>query len=109
VENKDPQLMHIGFGNTDEFGHRNNKDEYLKALSWVDEFLYRLEYSLSSLGVLEDTTIIVTTDHGRSNNFRSHGRDKDSSRVWLISNRKLQLEGDRLSSIAPEIRRILSI
>ena len=109
IEDRQPDLMYIGFGETDEFGHRNDYSAYLDALSWADRFVGKLRELLIRLDKLDKTLIIITADHGRSRRFYDHGREPESAKVWLISNKKISLAGNRLANIAPIIAKSLSL
>jgi hypothetical protein len=73
-----PDFLWVSLGDTDEWGHANNRARYLHALQQVDQFIHSLVEKYPS------ATFIVTTDHGRNRNFRDHGAGKDSERVWLM-------------------------
>lgn len=82
-----PGFLFVGLGETDEYGHRNDYRGYLRALHEADQ----------TIGVIADTvlqlagkgarsTLLVTTDHGRSKQFFSHGGDfPESARVFLVA------------------------
>jgi len=73
-----PDFLWVSLGDTDEWAHANNHDQYLKSLQSADLYIHSLVVRFP------DSNIIVTTDHGRNRNFRDHGYDKDSERVWLM-------------------------
>jgi Metalloenzyme superfamily len=76
-----PSFLWIALGDGDEHAHLGDYVGYLRALvsadSLVGELVRRYE------GV--PTLFIVTTDHGRSRDWRHHGRDSSSARVWLFA------------------------
>lgn len=78
LNNHNPDLLWISLGDTDENGHKNNYSRYIESLQMADTFIGYL------VSKYPNTTFIITTDHGRSNNFTSHGKDKESERVWLM-------------------------
>lgn len=59
------------------------KRAYDGAISWVDEQLGRLLDFLREEGVLEDTMVVVTADHGH--NFGEHGIFSDNSGLFDTS------------------------
>lgn len=73
-----PDFLWVSLGDTDEFAHQNNYTRYIQSLQMADAFIGYL------VNRYPDSTIIVTCDHGRSLNFRDHGQDKASERVWLM-------------------------
>jgi type I phosphodiesterase/nucleotide pyrophosphatase len=68
-----PRLLHVGLGDADEFGHRNDYRMYLAALHASDAFVGQLGDLLDTLGLSTSTTVIVVADHGRAHTFREHG------------------------------------
>ena len=87
LEEQQPRFMFVGLGDTDEHAHAGDYESYLGALSRADAFVGRvmqLRNDWEAKG--EPTAIFVTTDHGRADDFRSHGKDSpESSAVWLIA------------------------
>jgi len=73
-----PEFLWVALGDTDEWAHRNDRSHYLEALYEADKYIHSLVVRYP------DSTIIVTCDHGRNNNFRDHGIDQASARVWLM-------------------------
>jgi len=73
-----PDFLWVSLGDTDEWGHANNRERYLEALASSDAYIHTL------VERYPDATFIVTTDHGRNRNFRDHGYGSDSERVWLM-------------------------
>jgi hypothetical protein len=70
---KQPRLLHVGLGDTDEQGHRANTRGYFEALKEADAIIGELMDAVEDAGHASTTTFIVTTDHGRAANFRDHG------------------------------------
>jgi len=73
-----PEFLWVALGDTDEWAHTNDRAHYLAALTAADTYIRSLVVRYPN------ATIIVTTDHGRSSNFRDHGIDSGSGRVWLM-------------------------
>jgi hypothetical protein len=82
-----PRFLFIGLGDTDEYAHRHNYAGYVDALRTADAFVGELMTTLATLGDYgADTTVIVTTDHGRAASFSGHGGDApESARVWMFA------------------------
>jgi len=82
-----PSFLFVSLGDTDEYGHHGDYQGYLDALARADRFigsLDRLSDAWAEQG--RDTIIVVTTDHGRSNDFKNHGRQyPESARGWLVA------------------------
>ena len=106
-----PRVLWVALGDPDEHAHRGDRDGYLDALAAADRFLGRL---VDAVG-LDDGLFFVTSDHGRSDNFRDHGDTPESSGVWLVAAgrgipaRGLVHTGDvhRLADIAPTLRALV--
>lgn len=114
IHNHRPQLMWVGFGDTDECAHAGHYPKYLASLSYVDQWLKELfdnepEY-------MRNTNIIITADHGRGIDWRHHGWDKASEKDWLIMcGRDIPpwrfvsySEVKSLSNIAPTIEKLIT-
>jgi hypothetical protein len=82
-----PRFMFLGLGDTDEYAHRRNYGGYVSALRAADEIIGQLMETLAGLGEYgTETTVMVTTDHGRAANFADHGGGApESRRVWLFA------------------------
>jgi hypothetical protein len=116
---KRPRFLHVALGDTDEHAHRGNYRGYLEALRAADRFVGELSETLRALGEYgEETTVIVTTDHGRAHDFRGHGgHAAESARVWLIaSGGSIHAAGavttsrtHALADVAPTLRVMLEL
>ncbi len=78
----------IGFGETDEMAHQRRYDLYLEKASQIDRMLAELWHWVQSTpGYKDNTTFIITTDHGRgksSSKWTNHGFFVNgSSQTWL--------------------------
>jgi hypothetical protein len=87
LEARRPRLLFIGLGDTDEYAHHDDYAGYLQALREADSFLGDLFATLASMGEYgATTTVILTTDHGRSEAFFNHGYlAPESRRTWLFA------------------------
>lgn len=75
-----PDFLWVALGNTDEYAHTNNYDKYIEALKSADSFIGNLMKDPN----INNYIIIVTVDHGRGNDWTSHGSDSESAKVWLM-------------------------
>jgi hypothetical protein len=82
-----PRFMFIGLGETDEFGHRRDYRSYLRALRQADDVIGKVANVLDDFEREgQDTLLLVTSDHGRSYDFETHGgHAPESARVWLFA------------------------
>lgn len=90
-----PDVLLIGLGDTDEWAHRGDKRRYFAALQAADRLVGAVvarvdqQDGCAARPVAEGpcdcsrTTIVVTTDHGRSRHFNHHGGAKEAARIWL--------------------------
>ena len=78
LDHNTPDFLWVSLGDTDEVAHANERHKYFEALHLADDFIHSLVVRYPS------TTFIITTDHGRNWNFRDHGKEKASERVWLM-------------------------
>lgn len=114
-----PRVLHVGLGDADEWGHRNEYPSYLEAIGRSDAFIGKLAEQLSSMGeVGARTTVIVTTDHGRNRNFRDHDSYSFSAGRTFIAafGAHVPVRGVAcptrdvsLADIAPTVRAILGL
>jgi len=83
-----PKVAFIGMGETDEFAHENQYDQYLHAANKADKMIAELWYYVQSdPGYKNNTTFIITTDHGRGSKPRTwHEHNtliKGSGEIWM--------------------------
>lgn len=70
--NKQPRLLVISLGETDDFAHNGKYDAYLKSAKQSDAFIADLWHTIQTTpGYKNNTNLIITTDHGRG----SHADD----------------------------------
>jgi phosphopentomutase len=61
-----PRVLYIAFGETDDWAHQRRYDRYLDYIHVFDSYLKRLWTLLQSMDEYRNnTTLIITTDHGR--------------------------------------------
>lgn len=83
-----PRIVYLGFGETDEEAHRGRYDLYLEKAAQIDKMIGELwHYVQSTPGYKDNTTFILTTDHGRGKSpsaWADHSFFvKGSSQTWL--------------------------
>lgn len=80
---RQPSFLWVALNDADEWGHLGRRERYVRTLRrydrWLDELLERLE---AMPGYGENTTVIITTDHGRGDgdDWTEHGRSLPESR-----------------------------
>jgi hypothetical protein len=99
-----PDLIYISYGETDDFAHDGNYEAYLQSANTTDGFIKELwEYVQSDPYYKNNTTILISTDHGRGteplDTWRSHGKSiAGADQVWLIAlGRKIEGRGEMAS------------
>ena len=88
LKRKQPRVLYIGLGETDEWGHAGRYDHYLEAAHRFDSYLKTLWETVQSIPAYRGTTtLIVTTDHGRGDapvEWKHHGaKIQGSERIWI--------------------------
>lgn len=82
-----PRLLYISLGETDEWGHEGHYDRLLYSARTFDGFLKTLWETVQGMpGYRNQTTLIVTTDHGRGEaprGWRDHGGIAGADRIWM--------------------------
>ncbi|KAA5534604.1 phosphoglyceromutase [Taibaiella lutea] len=83
-----PKVALISFGEADEFAHHGHYDKYLQSMNQVDRMIAELWYYIQTDEFYKDnTTIIITTDHGRgfkTNTWTDHlFFIKGSKEIWM--------------------------
>lgn len=85
-----PRMLYVSFNDADDWAHIGNYPMYLNSLRRYDAWLKELFETLQSMGAYgEETTVIVTTDHGRgkgAKGWRDHGwKQLTSNQVWFYA------------------------
>jgi hypothetical protein len=84
-----PRFLYISLNDTDEHGHRADYPSYVSTVQSHDRWLGQLASQLDSMGDYgRDTTLIVTTDHGRGlgPQWQNHGSSVVGARqIWLYA------------------------
>ena len=88
---RQPKVLYISYGETDEWAHAGKYKSYLNAAHQFDEWVKEL-WSLvqSTPGYMDNTIFFITTDHGRGdvikNQWTDHGSDiKGADEIWFIA------------------------
>ena len=84
-----PRVLFVGYGDTDEWAHSGRYDQLLESAHKSDSFAQELWETMQSMPQYRDqTTFIITTDHGRGSglvDWKEHGRVEQpgSENIWL--------------------------
>lgn len=83
-----PRVMHIGFGETDDWAHAKNYQRVLDSFNLADGFIGELwQFVQSDPQYRDKTTIIITTDHGRGStdkNWMNHWvATPEATYIWM--------------------------
>jgi hypothetical protein len=113
------RFLFLGLGEPDEYAHRNDYRGYLHALVHADRVIGEVRAVLRELERNgHRTTLMVTTDHGRSADFVGHGSSApESAHAWLVASghgiarRGLVLGAgtQRLADVASTIRQLAGV
>jgi arylsulfatase A-like enzyme len=108
-----PRFLFLSLGEPDEYAHRGDYAEYLESLRFADDAIAGIVDAIDRIGERgRRTTVYVTADHGRAQDFRDHGgKWPESSRSWLVVIGDTRARGTvdgseerRLADIAPTVR-----
>jgi arylsulfatase A-like enzyme len=85
---KQPRAMFVGYGEPDSWAHAGRYDLVVQSIQNFDHFVGQLWTTLQSMPAYRDqTTLIVTTDHGRGGGlkeWKEHGSEqKGSENIWI--------------------------
>jgi len=70
-----PRLLMVAFGETDDYAHLGQYNNYLEAAQRADQLIAELWQQLQQDPYYKDqTTLIITTDHGRGDNANTWSR-----------------------------------
>lgn len=84
-----PRVLFISYGETDDYAHDGDYDEYLKSARQTDAYIKEIwEYLQSEPQYRNKTTMIITTDHGRGTSpkstWKGHGSNiPDAGEIWM--------------------------
>jgi len=86
-----PKVLYVAFGETDDYAHEGEYDQYLKSAHAEDAMIANLWNILQSMPQYKNkTTLIVTCDHGRGNKIKEQWRDhgqkvEDAGQIWIAA------------------------
>jgi len=87
LRTRQPRVLYVMLGDTDEWAHERRYDLYLDAAQRGDRFLRTLWETVQAMpGYRDRTALIVATDHGRGSgeDWTDHGREVPAAeRVWV--------------------------
>lgn len=88
LRRRQPRVLYIAFGETDEFAHEGRYDSYLQAAHRFDAALARLWKTLQETPFYAGkTSLVVSTDHGRGDppdGWKGHGANvAGSEKIWI--------------------------
>lgn len=93
MKSRKPELIYIGYGDIDELAHMGDYRLYLEGARTFDNFLKEIwEYIQSDPFYKDQTTLIITCDHGRgcgkvkADDWRDHGTNTtESGETWFMA------------------------
>ena len=90
LKTRKPRVLYLMLGEGDEWAHAERYDLYLDASRRADRFIERVWTTLQSLPEYKNnTTLLVTTDHGRgatTRDWSDHGRDVPAAKnTWIAA------------------------
>jgi hypothetical protein len=103
IQQKQPSIVFLGFGGTDEAAHNKQYDVYLQQAANADRMLHDLWQFVQTQPAYKDqTTFLITTDHGRgarTGNWYAHGAFvAGSSQTWLaLIGKGINANGEHLT------------
>lgn len=86
-----PRLVHIAYGETDDFAHDGDYQAYLEAAHKTDGLIRELwEFVQGDAFYRDRTVFVITTDHGRGtqplSSWKGHGSEvRGAGEVWLVA------------------------
>ncbi|MBH2004188.1 MAG: alkaline phosphatase family protein [Sphingobacteriia bacterium] len=89
LKEKQPSVLYISYGETDEWAHAGKYRSYLDAAHQVDRWIEQLwNYVQQDPKYKNKTALLITTDHGRGDviksEWTSHGsKISDASEIWM--------------------------
>ena len=88
ILDKDFDYLFVYFGSVDETGHIYGfcDEKYVERLTAIDSLMYKLYAKLFEAGVLNDTVLVWTTDHGSDYLSHDHGIQNDDNLIvpWFV-------------------------
>jgi hypothetical protein len=90
LKNHKPKVMYISYGETDDWAHDNQYDQYLWSAKQTDAYIKEIwDFVQSDPQYTDKTTMIITTDHGRGTSKTSwtgHGSSiSGAGQTWMMA------------------------
>lgn len=82
-----PRFLWIALNDSDDIAHANLLEEYHQSLRFYDQAIDTVFTTLETLGLADETVVIVTTDHGRGHGegWVGHGVEyPGSEQTWAF-------------------------
>ncbi len=89
LQTREPKVLYISFGETDEWAHSGFYKDYLNSAHLVDQWIRGIwEFINTNPRYKNKTALFITTDHGRGDikkeEWTSHNsKIKDSHEIWF--------------------------
>ena len=116
VKKYKPKVLYLAYGETDDFAHMGDYDQYIKSLYNTDQMIKELWTFVQSNEYYKDNTFfIITTDHGRGEEEKWSGHGNSKSTWAAIIGPNLGEKGiiknskNYTNQIAPTIEKITGI
>jgi len=83
-----PRVLHIAFGETDDWAHDKRYDRVLPLISYFDRCLKELFAAIDSMPEYKGkTSVVITSDHGRGSkldDWSGHGEKvPEANQIWM--------------------------
>ena len=88
VKTKQPRVLYLALGETDDWAHAGRYDLYLESANQNDDFIRQIwTYVQSTERYRGKTALVIATDHGRGDDrvgWKSHGvKIPGCDRIWI--------------------------
>ena len=95
LSNNSPKLMFVQFDGADAAGHENGygSAKHLERISEIDSYIGRIYDKMVETGMIEDTLIIVTADHGGTPGGDHGGTSKKEMEIMTAVAGKTVIKG----------------
>ncbi|MBP3378559.1 MAG: alkaline phosphatase family protein [Clostridia bacterium] len=114
----DPKVLYVQYDYVDKAGHGTGfgSQHYINQLEITDGYIGQLMKKLNELGYLEDTLVIITSDHGGTETGNHGGGSTEEMTTMIAVAGKTVVKGGKMTSldsrgneIAPRITDIAAI
>jgi phosphopentomutase len=89
LRTRQPRVLYVMLGDTDEWAHERRYDLYLDAINRSDRFIRTLWQTVQAMPEYRGrTALLLATDHGRGSgsDWTDHGRDVPAAgRIWMAA------------------------